>query len=123
MPRRVRRSLLRGSILLFCHSERSRRISNHSIPLLVGILLIDDSWVPVEAGVSPGPPITDNAALSHRPLLAPCSQLRASDTVAPVRGLCRKERTDHGRQPARVSRSVHPDHILHSPLLAPCSAL
>jgi hypothetical protein len=29
-----------------------------------------------------------------------------------VRGLYRKERTDHGRQPALVSRSVHPDHIL-----------
>jgi hypothetical protein len=44
----------------------------------------------------------DNAALSRRPLLAPCSQLRASDSIAPVRGLYRKERTDHGRQPAPV---------------------
>src|SRR5207245_1001304 len=108
MPCRVRRSLLRGSILLSCHPERSRRISNHSIPLLVGILPIDDSRVPVEAGVSPAHPITDNAALSRRPLLAPCSQLRASDTIAPVRGLYRKERTDHGRQTAGVAFSVIP---------------
>ena len=30
---------------------------------------------------------------------------------------------DYGRQPALVSRSVHPDHILHLLLLAPCSLL
>jgi hypothetical protein len=45
-------------------------------------------------------PFTRITRRSRRPLLAPCSQLRASDTIAPVRGLYRKERTDHGRQPA-----------------------
>jgi hypothetical protein len=47
-----------------------------------------------------------NAALSRRPLLAPCSQRRASDTIASVRALYRKERTDHGRQPAPVASAA-----------------
>jgi len=40
-----------------------------------------------------------------------------------VTGAPARRPLDHGRQPAVVSRSVHLDHILHSPLLAPCSAL
>jgi hypothetical protein len=63
--------------------------------LLVLMLVLDPS--PREAE-----PFTRTTRRSRRPLLAPCSQLRASDTITPVRGLYRKERTDHGRQPARV---------------------
>jgi hypothetical protein len=42
----------------------------------------------------------------RRPFLAPCSQLPAFDSIAPVRRLYRKERTDHGRQPARIAFSI-----------------
>ena len=66
---------------------------------------------PVEAGVSPASSnkqITDNAApRAVRSLPLAHSSVRLIPS-APVRGLYRKERTDHGRQPAPVAFSIVP---------------
>jgi len=78
---------------------RSSRDVRTLLLLLVLILML---MLVLDPSPGEAEPFTRTTRRSRRPLLAPCSQLRASDTIAPVRGLYRKERTDHGRQPARV---------------------